>query len=92
MHGKHTGSGNCSEPPVLSAPSNYHNPILLTREALASRWSVSVRTLDRLRQDGLIPWADLRRGRGAKPVVRFLLSDIEEYEQRARVDCGRVDC
>jgi hypothetical protein len=92
MHDRRKDSGNSSEPPVVLAPTNNHNPILLTREAVAARWSVSLRTLDRLRQDGLIPWVDLRSGRGAKPIVRFCLEDIEDYEQRGRMDCGRVDC
>jgi hypothetical protein len=91
MSGRRKGSGYSSRNPNLQAPSN-NNPILLTREAVAARWSVSLRTLDRLRQDGLIPWVDLRRGRGAKPIVRFCLEDIEDYEQRGRMDCGRVDC
>jgi hypothetical protein len=73
------------------APSNNHNPIFLTREAVAARWSVSVRTVDRLRQDGSLPWVDLRGGRGGKPIVRFPIADVEDYEQRARMDCRRVD-
>ncbi len=90
MHDRHKGSGNSSEPPVVSAPTNNHYPILLTREAVAARWSVSVRTVDRLRQNGHLPWVDLRRGRGAKPIVRFCLEDIEDYEQTGRMDCWRV--
>jgi hypothetical protein len=51
-----------------------------TREQLARRWSVSVRTIDRLRQRGQLPWIDLSGGTGARPVVRFKLSEIEDYE------------
>jgi hypothetical protein len=92
MRDRSKGSGDSSEPPVFSAPPNNHNPILLSREALASRWSVSVRTIDRLRQDGCLPWVDLRRGLRGKPIVRFMLPDIEEYEQAARLDCQKMDC
>jgi hypothetical protein len=92
MHGRRKGFPDSSEKPVLSALSSNHNPVLLTREAVAARWSVSVRMVDRLRQDGFLPWVDLRIGRGGKPVVRFLIADIEAYEQRARMDCRRVDC
>lgn len=86
MQDKCKGSRNSAQNQSIQAPSNNHNPVLLTREAVAARWSVSVRTVDRLRQDGYLPWADLRCGRGAKPVVRFLLSDVEQYEQKARMN------
>jgi hypothetical protein len=92
MKDRRKGSGSPPDNQDFSASSNNHTSMLLTREAVAERWSVSLRTLDRLRQDGLIPWVDLRRGRGAKPVVRFLLTDVEDYEQKARLDCRRVDC
>ena len=52
----------------------------LTRQQLARRWSVSVRTVDRLRQKGQLPWIDLSGGSGARPVVRFRVSEIEDYE------------
>jgi len=91
MYDRRKGSGNSPDSPVVPAPTNNHYPTLLTREHLAARWSVSTRTVDRLRQDGCLPWVDLRGGRAAKPVVRFLLSDVEAYEQAARMDCGRVD-
>jgi hypothetical protein len=91
MHGKHTGSGNSSEPPVLSSTSNNHSQVLLTREALAARWSVSLRTVDRLRQNGHLPWVDINGGRGRKPLVRFCLADVESYEKTARMDCRGVD-
>lgn len=63
-----------------------YTPVLLTRQALANRWSVSVRTIDRLRQDGILPWIDLNNGHGAKPMVRFPLKDIEDHEQKARLE------
>jgi hypothetical protein len=90
MQDGHKGSVDSSKHPVVSAPSN-HNPTLLTREAVAARWSVGLRTVDRLRQNGSLPWVDLNRGRGRKPIVRFCLADIEEYEQTARLDCRGVD-
>jgi hypothetical protein len=52
----------------------------LTREQLASRWNVSVRTVDRLRQRGQLSWVDVSGGAGARPLVRFSLREIEAYE------------
>jgi hypothetical protein len=91
MNGRRKGSRDSAQNQSSQAPTDNHNPTLLTREHLAARWSVSLRTLDRLRQDGLIPWVDLRRGRGGKPLVRFLRADIEDYEQTGRMDCWKID-
>jgi hypothetical protein len=52
----------------------------LTRHNLATRWGTSVRTIDRIRQEGSLPWVDISAGRGARPLVRFRLSDVESYE------------
>jgi len=68
-----------------SSQNFHYAPVLLTRQDLAKRWSVSVRTIDRLRQDGILPWIDLNNGHGAKPLVRFPLKDIEDHEQKARL-------
>ena len=35
-----------------------------TRAALAKRWGVTCRTIDRLRQAGKLPWIDIAVGRG----------------------------
>jgi hypothetical protein len=56
----------------------------LSRVALAQRWGVSPRTIDRMRADGRLPWIDLTGGRGARPIVRFKLDDILAYEERFR--------
>jgi hypothetical protein len=56
----------------------------LSRKDLASRWTVSVRTIDRLRKDGRLPWVDLSGGAGARPIVRFRLRDVEDYEAHVR--------
>lgn len=53
-----------------------------TRQELAARWKTSVRTIDRRRELGLLPWVDLAGGRGNRPCVRFKLSDIEHYEEK----------
>jgi len=53
---------------------------LLTRSGLAKRWKSSIRTVDRRRQIGLIPWVDLSGGKGSRPVVRFRLIDVENFE------------
>jgi hypothetical protein len=52
----------------------------LTRRDLAARWGTSIRTIDRLRGLGKIPWIDLSGGQGKRPIVRFKLSDILKYE------------
>jgi hypothetical protein len=52
----------------------------MTREDLAERWKTSVRTIDRRRNLGLLPWVDLSHGRGNRPCVRFRTKDIEAYE------------
>lgn len=54
---------------------------LLTREVLAERWGVHTKTIDRLRKEGRLPWMDLAAGKGARPIVRFRLADIEDYER-----------
>lgn len=74
-----------SQPP--SENSNNQLSVFLTREAVATRWCVSLRTIDRRRLDGSLPWVDLNRGRGRKPIVRFMLRDIEDYEQKGRLEC-----
>jgi hypothetical protein len=56
--------------------------MLLTRHDLAKRWTTSVRTIDRRKNLGLIPWIDLSGGIGNRPMVRFRLSDVEEYEKK----------
>ena len=57
---------------------------LFTKAQLATRWNVSQRTIDRRRNQGLIPWIDLTAGIGMRPQVRFKIEDIEEYELRVR--------
>ena len=59
---------------------------LLSRSDLAERWAASVRTIDRLRRSGTLPWVDLSAGRGERPIVRFSLDDIERYESKNRRD------
>jgi len=58
----------------------------LTRENLAERWKTTIRTVDRRRKLGLLPWHDLAGGRGKRPQVRFKIEDIETYEQQMRQD------
>jgi hypothetical protein len=55
-----------------------------SRQALAQRWNTSTRTIDRLRQAGKLPWIDIAGGRGARPIVRFTLTDVEQYERAMR--------
>lgn len=56
----------------------------LTRRSLAGRWCVSLRTVDGLRAMGKLPWVDIADGHGARPVVRFVLNDVLDYEERTR--------
>jgi hypothetical protein len=56
----------------------------LSREKLAKRWEVSVRTVDRLRLGGKLPWFDVAGGSGRKPIVRFRIQDVVAYEDRFR--------
>jgi hypothetical protein len=57
---------------------------LLTRQALKERWNIGLRTIDRLRQSGKLAWVDISGGRGARPIVRFALADITEFERSVR--------
>ena len=61
---------------------------LLTRYGLAERWDTATRTLDRLRQSGQLPWIDLSGGQRRKPIVRFRLRDVVEYERKHRMFPG----
>lgn len=56
----------------------------LSKRDLAQRWKTSIRTVDRLRRDGKLPWIDMAAGRGVRPLVRFALADIEQFELRFR--------
>lgn len=44
---------------------------LLTRRQAAELLGVSLRTLDRLRREGLIPWIDVKAGRGGRGIIRL---------------------
>ena len=55
---------------------------MITRFDLAKRWKCSTRKVDRMREQGLLAWVDLTQGRGARPCVRFRLTDIEALESR----------
>jgi hypothetical protein len=59
--------------------------LLLTKKDLAKRWQQTTVTIDRYRKLGSLPWLDLTGGKGIKPIVRFRLSDIEEYEDKLRM-------
>lgn len=80
MQDRNKGSRSTTQIP------NNNDAVFITREGLARRWSVSVRTIDRRRRDGILAWVDLNNGRGSKPIVRFPLKTIEEYEQRATLE------
>ena len=54
----------------------------LTRKEVAERLNCSVRTVDRLRKDGILPWVDVSAGRGNKPLVRFRDADLAALEAR----------
>lgn len=56
------------------------SPVFLTRQQLATRWQCGLRTIDRRRTSGRLPWVNLADG--DKPLVRFRLADVEAYEER----------
>jgi len=58
---------------------------LMSRRQLALRWGVNAKTIDRLRQRGLLPWMDVSGGHGKKRCVRFFISDVQSYEARNRM-------
>jgi hypothetical protein len=58
---------------------------MLTRHALARRWGTTVRTVDRRRRTGLLPWIDLTLGVGKRPQIRFRLEDVVKYEQKGTI-------
>ena len=58
---------------------------LLTKIGLGDRWGLNVRTIDRMRKDGRLPWVDLSGGQRQKPIVRFRLRDVIEYERKYRM-------
>jgi len=62
----------------------------LPRQQLANRWKVSVRTVDRLKNNGRLPWVDLSGGVGSRPIVRFRLCDVEAYEDRVHQSVQRA--
>jgi hypothetical protein len=62
---------------------------LLTRHELAKRWKTHTRTIDRKRQAGEIPWIDLSGGRGCRPIVRFRLDDVQQFEKQVRQDISQ---
>ncbi|MGO9116831.1 MAG: helix-turn-helix domain-containing protein [Desulfomonilaceae bacterium] len=55
----------------------------LSRRELATRWGISVKTVDRLRETGQLPWIDLSTS-PRKPLVRFPLAEIERFERERR--------
>jgi hypothetical protein len=57
---------------------------LISRSELAERWAVTSKTIDRLRKRGDLPWIDVTSGKGKKPLVRFMIIDVEAYETRNR--------
>lgn len=59
-----------------------NNSALITRTELAKRWRVDAKTIDRMRQAGVLPWIDISGGRGARPIVRFAVADVTAFEGR----------
>lgn len=45
---------------------------------------------DMLYEAQLLPWIDLSAGRGKRPMVRFRLEDIEQYEEKLRQQPGEI--
>ena len=62
------------------------NKLVLNRYQLAERWNCSARKIDRLRKQGLLPWLDLTAGQGKRPLVRFRLGDVIQFETQHLMD------
>jgi hypothetical protein len=62
--------------------------VVLNRQELCRRWKISLRTLDRLREDGKLSWINIGAGRTKRGIVRFRLRDIIEFEQQQRHDAA----
>jgi len=56
----------------------------LTRHDVARKWGVTLRTVDRLRFEGVLAWLDISAGRSARPQVRFRLCDVMAVEEQMR--------
>lgn len=61
---------------------------ILTRKEAAAYLRISVRTLDKLAQDGEIPYSKL--GKGLRSRVVYQRRDLDAYVERSRVDSKRV--
>lgn len=64
------------------------NQAWFKRAQVAARWGCSVRKIDRLREKGLLKWIDLTGKQGRKPVVRFSLDQILEFEKQCIMNFG----
>lgn len=54
----------------------------LTGKDVAKRWGVHPQTVNRRRKQGLLNWINLNAGISERPIVRFRLSDIIEFEKK----------
>lgn len=64
---------------------------LLTRFKLANRWGCSTKKIDRLREQGLLPWVDLTAGLGKRPSVRLRRADVLSFEEKYLMDIGKEE-
>ncbi|MEW6352212.1 MAG: helix-turn-helix domain-containing protein [Thermodesulfobacteriota bacterium] len=54
----------------------------LTREELARRWRIGLKTVDRLRATGRLPWINLSPEKdGPRDLVRFRIEDVRAFEE-----------
>ena len=59
---------------------------MLSRSETARLMGTSIRTIDRLKADGRLPFVDISAGKGRRPIVRFLATDVRCFIQRNRKD------
>ncbi len=59
---------------------------LLTRQQLGKRWGAGIRSIDRLRERNELPWIDISPHRRDRPMIRFRLSDIEQFERMRTIE------
>jgi len=61
---------------------------LFSRAQLALRWACSVKTIDRLKRLGRLPGLNISGKDGKRPLVRFPLSGIQEFEETTQCSAG----
>ena len=67
----------------MSPASQHPDQHLITPAQLALRWGLNLNTLSQWRAAGTGP-KFIRLGDGERPRIRYRMSDVMEYERRAK--------